>query len=157
MNRLDLTPIFRTAIGFDRMANMVDNMMAGSDTQSNWPPYNIEKHGDDDYRISMAVAGFKDTELDITVHDEMLIIRGTQSEDSDHGVTYLHRGIAGRNFERRFQLADFIEVNGANVSDGLLHIELQRVIPETMKPRKIMIGGDTAKGAKPKIVSGKAS
>ena len=156
MNTLDLTPIFRSAIGFDRMANMVDTMMAGGDTQSNWPPYNIERHGDDDYRISMAVAGFKEEDLDITVHDQMLIIRGTQGEQNDRSVTYLHRGIAGRNFERRFQLADFIEVQGATVSDGLLHIELQRVIPEAMKPRKIIIGGSDA-APKPKIVSGKAS
>jgi molecular chaperone IbpA len=164
MNTLDLTPIFRSAIGFDRMANMVDSMMAGAETQSNWPPYNIEKHGDDDYRISMAVAGFKDSELDVTVHDQMLIIRGTQSDqNAEQAVTYLHRGIAGRNFERRFQLADFIQVHGASIENGLLHIELQRVIPEAMKPRKINISSanydaedQTIEAAKPKVVGGKA-
>ena len=159
MNTLDLTPVFRTAIGFDRMANLVDSMMTGSaDQQSNWPPYNIEKHGEDDYRISMAVAGFAETELDVTVHDQMLIITGTQSpEDKSKDVTYLHRGIAGRNFERRFQLADFIHVNGASIRDGLLHIDLQRVIPDAMKPRKINISSGASGEATPKIVAGKAS
>ena len=104
----------------------------------------------------MAVAGFKEQDLDITVHDQMLIIRGTQNDMADQAVTYLHRGIAGRNFERRFQLADFIEVNGANMSDGLLHIELQRVIPDAMKPRKIDIGGHKT-ASRPKVISGKAS
>ncbi|MCE2517180.1 MAG: Hsp20 family protein [Alphaproteobacteria bacterium] len=159
MNTLDLTPVFRTAIGFDRMANLVDSMMTGAaDQQSNWPPYNIEKHGEDDYRISMAVAGFAEDELDVTVHDQMLIITGTQSpDDKARDVTYLHRGIAGRNFERRFQLADFINVNGASIRDGLLHIDLQRVIPDAMKPRKISISAGASPDAKPKIVAGKAS
>jgi len=155
MNTLDLTPVFRTAIGFDRMANLVDSMMSGNlDSQSNWPPYNIEKHGEDTYRISMAVAGFSEDQLDVTVHDQMLIIRGTQSDSDSEGIQYLHRGIAGRNFERRFQLADFIEISTASMKDGLLHIELERVIPEAMKPRKISINGNGA--AKPKVISSKA-
>ena len=158
MNTLDLTPVFRTAIGFDRMANLVDSMMAGgSDNQSNWPPYNIEKHGENSYRISMAVAGFGEDELDVTIHDHTLIVRGNSVEDAGEDLQYLHRGIAGRNFERRFQLADFIEVRDASMKDGLLHIELERVIPEAMLPRKIGINAAKAnKAAKPKIVSAKA-
>lgn len=158
MNRLDLTPVFRSAIGFDRMANLVDNMMAGQgEAQSNWPPYNIERHGEDTYRISMAVAGFAEDDLDVTIHDNMLIIRGNNSEDTPKDdVTYLHRGIAGRSFERRFQLADFIQINGAAMRDGLLHIDLERVIPDAMKPRKINISTGHEQAAKPKIVTGKA-
>ena len=159
MNRLDLTPVFRSAIGFDRMANLVDSMMAGQgDAQSNWPPYNIERHGEDNYRISMAVAGFGENDLDVTIHDQMLIISGNQNEDSaNDDVTYLHHGIAGRNFERRFQLADFIQINAASMRDGLLHIDLERVIPDAMKPRKIVIGTDNDQVKKPTIVKGKAS
>lgn len=141
MNALDLTPVFRSAIGFDRMANLVDNLMTGTnlDSQSNWPPYNIEKHGNDSYRITMAVAGFGEEDIDVTVHDQMLIIRGKQDDQKDKTKTYLYRGIAGRSFERRFQLADFIEINGASMKNGLLHIDLQREVPEAMKPRKISI------------------
>ena len=159
MNRLDLTPVFRSAIGFDRMANLVDNMLAGqAETQSNWPPYNIERHGEDNYRISMAVAGFSEDDLEVTIHDQTLIISGTQNEtDAGEDVTYLHRGIAGRSFERRFQLADFIQISGATMHDGLLHIDLERVIPEAMKPRRINITAQGAPAKKPKIVAGKAS
>lgn len=158
MNTLDLTPVFRTAIGFDRMASLVDSMMAGGlDNQSNWPPYNIEKHGENSYQISMAVAGFSEDELDVTIHDHILIIRGTHARDDGDDIQYLHRGIAGRNFERRFQLADFIEVNSASMKDGLLHIGLERVIPEAMKPRKIDISTTAATATKPKVISSKAS
>ena len=158
MNRLDLTPVFRTAVGFDRMANLVDSMIAGGiDNQSNWPPYNIEKQGENAYRISMAVAGFGEDDLNITIHDQMLIVQGTQNADATDNVEYLHRGIAGRNFERRFQLADFIEVQDASLKDGLLHIALERVIPDAMKPRNIAINNTDAAKGKPKIVSGKAS
>jgi molecular chaperone IbpA len=159
MNRLDMTPVFRTAIGFDRMANLVDNMLTGqTETQSNWPPYNIEKHGEDHYRISMAVAGFAEDDLEVTIHDQTLIISGNQDDiESPGDVAYLHRGIAGRNFERRFQLADFIEIKGASINDGLLHVELERVIPDTMKPRRINISSIESKAKKPKIVAGKAS
>ena len=159
MNTFDLTPIFRGAIGFDRMAHLVDSMMAGgADNQSNWPPYNIEKHGENAYQISMAVAGFAEDDLDITIHDQMLIVRGTQSPASDDSVDYLHRGIAGRSFERRFQLADFIEVHDASLKDGLLHIALERVIPDAMKPRSIAINseGSGKAHAKPKVISSKA-
>lgn len=156
---IDLTPVFRSAIGFDRMANLVDSMMAsGVEQHSNWPPYNIEKRGDDEYRITMAVAGFAESELDVTVQDQMLTITGTQAGDTKSSeVAYLHRGIAGRNFERRFQLADFIHVHGASVEDGLLHIELERVIPDAMKPRKIDISSKGGKSTARKIIGSKAS
>ena len=105
----------------------------------------------------MAVAGFGEDDLNITIHDQMLIVQGTQSADASDSVEYLHRGIAGRNFERRFQLADFIEVQDAALKDGLLHIALERVIPDAMKPRNIAINNTDAGKSKPKIVSGKAS
>jgi molecular chaperone IbpA len=154
-----MTPVFRTAIGFDRMANLVDNMLTGqTEAQSNWPPYNIEKHGEDHYRISMAVAGFAEDDLEVTIHDQTLIVSGNQDDvEAPEDVAYLHRGIAGRNFERRFQLADFIEIKGASINDGLLHIDIERVIPETMKPRRINISSAENKAKKPKIVSAKAS
>jgi molecular chaperone IbpA len=156
MNALDLTPVFRSAIGFDRMANLVDSLMTGSnlDSQSNWPPYNIEKSGNNHYRITMAVAGFGEEDIDVTVHDQMLIVRGKQDEQTDKANTYLYRGIAGRNFERRFQLADFIEVVGASMKNGLLHVELQREVPEAMKPRKIDISTfDNSASSKAKKVT----
>ena len=144
MTRLDLTPFYRSAIGFDRMANLVDNLFQAADTSTssagNWPPYNIAKTGEHDYRITMAVAGFAEADLDVTLHDGMLIIKGKTSDDeASENITYLYRGIAGRQFERRFQLADFIHIKGANLKDGLLHINLVREIPEAMKPRKIEI------------------
>lgn len=144
MNALDLTPVFRSAIGFDRMASLVDSLLSSNlETQSNWPPYNIEKSGNNNYRITMAVAGFGEDEIDVTVHDQTLIVRGKQDEQNGKDASYLHRGIAGRNFERRFQLADFVEVDGASIKDGLLHINLQREVPEAMKPRKIAITKET--------------
>ena len=144
MTRLDLTPFYRSAIGFDRMANLVDHLVQGTDGgQPNWPPYNIEKRGDTDYRITMAVAGFSEDDLDITLHEQKLIIKGqTPKEEEDDSRTFLYRGIAGRQFERRFQLADFIQIKGARMKDGLLHIDLVREVPEAMKPRKIDIMND---------------
>jgi len=143
MTRLDLTPFYRSAIGFDRMANLVDSLFQTADSsQSNWPPYNIEKIGDADYRITMAVAGFAEADLEITTHEQMLIVRGqTGAEADEEGRTFLYRGIAGRQFERRFQLADFIRITGASLKDGLLHIDLVREVPEASKPRKIKISG----------------
>lgn len=159
MNALDLTPVFRSAIGFDRMASLVDSLLSSNlETQSNWPPYNIEKSGNNNYRITMAVAGFGEDEIDVTVHDQTLIVRGKQDEQNGKDASYLHRGIAGRNFERRFQLADFVEVDGASIKDGLLHINLQREVPEAMKPRKIAItkestGETTGAGSKAKKIA----
>ena len=141
MTRIDLTPFYRSAIGFDRMANLVDNLFHTSDSgNSNFPPYNIEKIGETDYRITMAVAGFDENELDVTIHDGTLIVTGrSEQETADDDKTFLYRGIAGRQFERRFQLADFIEIKSANLNKGLLHINLKRDIPEKIKPRKISI------------------
>ncbi len=152
MTRLDLTPFYRSAIGFDRMANLVDSLFQTADSsQSNWPPYNIEKIGDADYRITMAVAGFAEADLEITTHEQMLIVRGqTGAEADEEGRTFLYRGIAGRQFERRFQLADFIRITGASLKDGLLHINLVREVPEASKPHKIKISGaaDLIEGGK---------
>lgn len=141
MTRIDLTPFYRSAIGFDRMANLVDNLFHTSEAgNTNFPPYNIEKIGETDYRITMAVAGFGENELDVTIHDGTLIITGRSEQEAvDDDKTFLYRGIAGRQFERRFQLADFIEIKSANLNKGLLHINLKREIPEKMKPRKISI------------------
>ena len=141
MTRIDLTPFYRSAIGFDRMANLVDNLFQTSETgNTNFPPYNIEKIGELDYRITMAVAGFATADLDITIHEGTLIVTGHANQESrDDETTFLHRGIAGRQFERRFQLADFIEIKSASLENGLLHIDLKREVPEKMKPRKISI------------------
>ena len=146
MTRIDLTPFYRSAIGFDRMANLVDNLFHTSDSgNSNFPPYNIQKIGETDYRITMAVAGFDENELDVTIHDGTLIVTGRpEQETADDDKTFLYRGIAGRQFERLFQLADFIEIKSASLNKGLLHINLKREIPEKMKPRKISIENQNA-------------
>ena len=139
MTTVDFAPLFRTAIGFDRLARLVDTAASGQDAQS-YPPYNIEKTGDDTYRLTMAVAGFRPEELDLTVKDNTLIVSGRVSPDAQK-TEILYRGIAGRAFERRFVLADHIVVEGADVQLGLLHVGLKRVVPEALKPRKISIGG----------------
>lgn len=137
----DFSPLFRSSIGFDRMLNALE---AASRVESfdNWPPYDIAKNGEDDYRISMAVAGFSPDELTITQEQNMLIVSG-QKAGEDNGE-YLHRGIANRAFQRRFELADHVRVSGANLVNGLLTIDLKREIPEEMKPRRIEIAADTA-------------
>ncbi|MGB2167134.1 MAG: Hsp20 family protein [Candidatus Puniceispirillales bacterium] len=153
-NSFDLAPLYRATVGFDRIADMMDRVMASDVSAQTYPPYNIEKHGNDSYRITMAVAGFREEDIDVTVHDQMLIIRGKQDDQKDKAKTYLYRGIAGRSFERRFQLADFIEIDGASMKNGLLHIDLQREVPEAMKPRKISITSDNAgAGAKAKKIT----
>ena len=141
MSQFDLTPFYRSAIGLDRMANLFDSLSESAQSQQpNWPPYNIEKEGEANYRITMAVAGFSEAELDITLHEQMLIIAGQTADAPEaEGRNYLYRGIASRQFERRFQLADFIQIESAELKDGLLHINLVREIPEAMKPRKIEI------------------
>ena len=134
----DLSPLYRSAIGFDRIASLLENLNT-SGNQNGYPPYNIELLGENDYRITMAVAGFTDDELDIESRENVLLVKGKkESEKSDS--KYLYQGIAERNFERRFQLADHVRVTGANLENGLLHIDLMREIPEAMKPRKIKIG-----------------
>ncbi|EKF40795.1 small heat shock protein HspB [Nitratireductor indicus C115] len=132
----DFTPLFRSSVGFDRMLHALEaaNRVESID---NWPPYDIARLGEDDYRITMAVAGFSQDELTITQEQNLLIVAGQKSGDDN--VEYLHRGIAGRSFQRRFQLADHVRVENASLVNGLLTIELKREIPEEMKPRRIEI------------------
>ena len=138
MHRYDLSPLFRSTVGFDRMARLLDSVGRIDEQAVSYPPYNIEKLSDDDYRITMAVAGFGENELDVTAREGTLIIAG-KAEAKDEDRKFLHRGIARRAFERRFELADHIQVTGARLENGLLHIDLVREIPEAMKPRKIAI------------------
>ncbi|MFC4351073.1 Hsp20 family protein [Fodinicurvata halophila] len=139
MRSLDFSPMLRATVGFDRMMDLMDNVARYEETPS-YPPYNIEKRSEDDYRISMAVAGFSEEDLNITVQENSLVIEGKKEKDNDEQEgTYLYRGIAERAFQRSFRLADHIKVTGANLENGLLHIDLVREIPEAMKPRTIQI------------------
>jgi molecular chaperone IbpA len=139
MDRFDFTPLFRSTIGFDRLARLVDTANRVDSAALSYPPYNIEKTGEDAYRLTMAVAGFSRNELDITVHENTLIVTGKAQTDAENG-RYLHQGIARRAFERRFSLADHLKVTGASIDNGLLHVDLVREVPEAMKPRTISIG-----------------
>lgn len=153
MRTVDFTPVFRSTVGFDRMARLLDHAMRATEATNvpTFPPYNIEKLGEDDYRITMAVAGFSEGDLEITAENGQLVIAGKIEKADDEGRSYLHRGIATRNFERRFDLADHIRVNGASLENGLLHVSLVREVPEAMKPRKIAIkGGVDAKAIESK-------
>lgn len=138
MRNFDLAPLYRATVGFDQIADMMDRVLTNDTGQSTYPPYNIEKTADDAYRISIAVAGFSDTDLSIETKQNALVVSARKSEDESER-TYLHRGIATRAFERRFHLADHVRVTGANHSDGMLHIELAREVPEALKPRRIEI------------------
>ena len=138
---LDFSPLFRSSIGFDRMLNALE-AASRVETIDNWPPYDIVKTGEDAYRISMAVAGFAQEELTITQEQNMLVVSGQKTNGED--VHYLHRGIAGRPFQRRFELADHVKVVGAELAHGLLTIDLKREVPEEMKPRRIEIATDLA-------------
>jgi molecular chaperone IbpA len=144
---IDLSPLFRSTVGFDRLGRLLESTMQAENAAPAYPPYNIEKLGDDAYRIVMAVAGFAEGDLDVTVKEGTLTVTGKGAEDGKE-TKYLHRGIAGRAFERRFQLADHIRVEGASLENGLLTIELVREVPEALKPRQIAIESRT--GAKPK-------
>jgi len=134
----DFSPLMRSTIGFDRVSRLLDSAARMDEAANSYPPYNIEKAGEDRYRISMAVAGFAPDTLTVTVNENMLVIAGKAREDKA-GVEYLHRGIAARAFERRFELADTIKVVNASFENGLLHIELVREVPEAKKPRQISI------------------
>ncbi len=138
MRQYDFSPYRRSTVGFDRLFDFLET--AGRAEQDNYPPFDIEKLGDDRYRITLAVAGFKSSELDITARQNLLVITGRKSDNRNRDGNFLHVGIATRAFERRFELADFVRVTGAELRDGLLSIELVREIPEAMKPRKIDIG-----------------
>ena len=140
MDRFDFSPLFRSTIGFDRLARLVDSA-SRFDSAPTYPPYNIESTGEDAYRLTMAVAGFSRDEIDLTVHENTLVISGkAQKDDEEANGRYLHRGIARRAFERRFSLADHIKVTGASMDNGLLHVDLVREVPEEAKPRQIKIG-----------------
>ncbi len=155
MRHVDFSPLYRSTVGFDRLFTMLDSLAQPEGGQTTYPPYNIERTGEDAYRISMAVAGFSDEEISIEAHRNVLTVKGERKEESDsEGSDLLYRGIASRAFERRFQLADHVEVMGATLKNGLLHIDLKRNIPEEMKPRKIEI---TAAPAKAKQIEAKAA
>lgn len=143
MRTYDLTPLFRSSIGFDRLMRMMDASMRAEESSS-YPPYNIEKIDEHTYRLTMAVAGFSEDDLNITVQDNTLHISG-KARMEDEKIQYLYRGIAGRAFERQFQLADYIKVGEASLENGLLRIILEREIPEAMKPRTIMIHAPRSK------------
>jgi molecular chaperone IbpA len=148
MESYDLSPLFRSTIGFDRLMRLAD---AATRVDASYPPYNIESTGENAYRLTMAVAGFGADDLDITVKENALLVNG-KAKKEDEAAQYLHRGIARRAFERRFQLADHIKVVGASLDNGLLHVDLAREIPEAMKPRKIEIAG-----GQPQVLSQQAA
>lgn len=156
MRAFDFSPLYRSTIGFDRLVNLLD-AANGVDQDAGYPPYNIERLGETDYRISMAVAGFAEADIDIEVQDARLIVKAEKKPDATGTETkpavYLHRGIAERAFERRFQLADYVEVKGASLNHGLLHIDLVRNVPERLKPRQITITG----GELPKQIEARAA
>ncbi|MAU51014.1 MAG: heat-shock protein [Roseovarius sp.] len=138
MRNFDLAPLYRATVGFDQIADLLDRVMASDMSQPTYPPYNIEKTADDAYRISIAVAGFSADDLTVEVKEGALVVSARKREE-DENRTFLHRGIATRAFERRFQLADHVRVTGASHADGMLHIELVREVPEALKPRRIAI------------------
>ena len=139
MDRFDFSPLFRSTIGFDRLTRLVDAATRVDSASLAYPPYNIEKTGEDAYRLTMAVAGFSPAELDITVQENTLLVTGKAQKEDDNGG-YLHRGIARRAFERRFNLADHMKVTSANIDNGMLHVDLVHEVPEAAKPRTIKIG-----------------
>ena len=146
MRHFDFAPLYRSSVGFDQLANLMDRVLSSEAGQPSYPPYNIEKTAEDAYRISIAVAGFGADDLGIEVKENALVVTARKAEDAEE-KTYLHRGIATRAFERRFHLADHVRVIGASHEDGMLHIDLEREIPEALKPRRIAIasGKEVAK------------
>jgi molecular chaperone IbpA len=144
MRNYDLSPLYRTTVGFDRLFSMLDSLAGAEAGGQSYPPYNIERTGENAYRITMAVAGFGEGDIDIESKENVLTVRGERKDEAKEGREVLYRGIAGRSFERRFQLADHVEVTGASLENGLLHIDLVRELPEAMKPRKIAIGNGKA-------------
>jgi molecular chaperone IbpA len=143
MRTLDFSPLYRSVVGFDRLADLLD--AANSETANGYPPYNIERTDENTYRIDIAVAGFKADELAIEVKENLLTVQGRKTAN-DEARRYLHRGLAERNFERRFQLADYVIVSDANLADGLLSVTLRRELPEALKPRKVEISTAKADG-----------
>ncbi len=149
MRQFDYAPLYRSTVGFDRLVQLLD-AATGLDTDSGYPPYNIERLNEQSYRITMAVAGFGEGDLKIDVKENALSVRGEKKTENGEKRQFLHRGIGERAFERRFQLADYVEVTGANLKDGVLNIDLTRNLPERMKPRTVPIG--TAAAANPKQI-----
>jgi molecular chaperone IbpA len=146
MRSFDLSPLYRSTVGFDRMFNLLDSVGGVETSATTYPPYNIERTGENEYRVTMAVAGFGEDDLSIEAKENTLAVKGEKkSETEEKENQFLYRGIAARAFERRFQLADHVEVKGATLENGLLHIDLVREIPEAMKPRTIAIGRAKAK------------
>ena len=156
MRNFDFSPLYRSAIGFDRMANILDNLSRAEQNQPSYPPYNIELTGEDKYRITMAVAGFSQAELQIEVNQNHLVVSANKQPEQQER-TYLHQGIAARGFERRFQLADHVQVLSAHYENGLLHIDLQKIIPESMKPRTIPIATQSVRDRLETVQSSTAS
>lgn len=152
MRTIDLSPLHRFAVGFDRMQRQFDHLQRLDETANTYPPYNIEAIDENNYRVTLAVAGFTERDLDVTIKENTLYISG-KMEHKEEQPTFLHRGIAGRTFERRFELADHIKVLNANLENGLLHVDLMREIPEEMKPRTIRITSQDA----PKGIPNKAA
>ena len=142
MRNFDFAPLYRSTVGFDQIANLMDRVLTAETAQPSYPPYNIEKLNDDAYRISIAVAGFSEADLSVEVREKSLIVSARKA-DEDEAKSYLHRGIATRAFERRFHLADHVIVTGAGHTDGMLHIELERQVPDALKPRQIQIASTT--------------
>lgn len=154
MRSFDFAPLYRATVGFDQIADMMDRVLTNDVSNSTYPPYNIEKTADDAYRISIAVAGFNEDELFVEVKENALFVSARkEAEEGDR--TYLHRGIATRAFERRFQLASHVRVTGASHVDGMLHIDLEREVPEALKPRRIEIAGG-AKAIEKDVVDAKS-
>ncbi|MCP4046265.1 MAG: Hsp20 family protein [Gammaproteobacteria bacterium] len=139
MTTFDFSPLYRTSVGFDRLASMMSSATR-QDQGNSYPPYNIRTTGEDHYQITMAVAGFSEDEIDITTEQNRLLVTGNRADEKEEQGEYLHRGIATRSFERRFNLADHVKVITASLENGLLHIDLERELPEAMKPRTIKIG-----------------
>jgi len=147
MRTYDFAPLYRASVGFDQIADMMDRVLSDNVPTSSYPPYNIEKTAEDAYRISIAVAGFSSDDLGIEVKENALVVTARKSDAKDE-KSYLHRGIATRAFERRFQLADHVQVSGAQLVNGLLHVDLVREVPEALKPRSIAISRPRAKKRK---------
>jgi molecular chaperone IbpA len=156
MRHFDLTPFYRSTVGFDRLFATLDQMVGGPDNGQTYPPYNIEKTGENSYRVTLAVAGFGEEDLAIEAKENTLTIKGEKKETAENGEV-LYRGIAARVFERRFQLADYVEVKGASLQNGLLHVDLVREIPEAAKPRQIKIANGAGNGKVAKQVEAKVA
>ena len=148
----DFSPLFRTTIGFDRLSRVLDAALRADEGAVSYPPYDIAQTSDEKYRISMAVAGFSEADIEIVLKEDTLTVKGKRDQDAAGNDNFLYRGIAARSFERRFQLADNIKVTGADLRDGLLHVDLERQVPEEKKPRVIEIRSDS-----PQRIAGKAA